>query len=67
MQKALYHEASREDVRFCRVPFGCNRYSLGRASLMREAAQANAIIRLQNIVLLDIQKLDEHFAGIAGD
>lgn len=67
MQKALYHGASRDEVRFCRVPFGCNRYSLGRASLMREAARADAIVRLQNIVLLDVKKLDEHFAEIAGD
>lgn len=67
MNKALFHNANPSEVRLGRVPFCCNRYSIGRASLMKEARRANAVVRLQNIVLIDLETMDKHFAEMAGN
>ena len=55
------------DVKVGRLTEAQQRYSLGRASLERAAAHANAIIHFGRCKLYDFDRLDEYFRSLAGD
>ncbi len=68
MNTAFYKQKkAQSEIRFGDIPTSCARYSLGRASLLREAAEANAILRIGKRVLINFNALDRYFDNLCGD
>ncbi len=67
MNAAFYKQKkTTNEVRFGDVPTACSRYSLGRASLMREASEAGAVVRIGKRILLNFHVLDKYFDALSG-
>lgn len=66
MLRAKYADIISDSKFQIRPDEGCIRWSRGRNSLMKDAAEANAIIRLGRSVLIEVQKMDDFYSAKAG-
>lgn len=54
------------DVKAGRIEQACQRYGVGRNTMRQIAEDANAVIRIGRIYLIDFPKVDQYMDVIAG-
>lgn len=67
MNLAAYKSDETKEQRLGDITSACKRYSLGRASLMREAQTAGAIIRIGRRIIINYTILDCYFDSLSGE
>ncbi len=67
MNKGLYKNATPDEVKVIDVLGACRRYGRGRAGIMRDAAEAGAIIRIGRTVRINVPILDSFYDSLSGE
>ena len=54
-----------ENSKFLRTPAACSRYGIGRNLLRQTAEKAGAAVRIGRVFLIDVDRMDAYFSGLA--
>ena len=58
-------EDSGDFVKTTRIPEACARYGLGEGTMRKVAEDANAIIRIGRVMLVNCSKIDKYMDGLS--